>query len=84
MQRLMDSAAFKTKGSVEARTHSAIFYNPTLCGESASKPRVRLPPLRSNGQHLKRLLNIVLRSNNWEIAANDLFFLFDAGKPGTQ
>ena len=65
-----------------------VFYDVKLSGECDSRPQWRMPTLR--GEHLKRLLEIarsrfpVEEVDNNEIPEGDLYFLFDASRPGNQ
>ena len=84
VQRMRDSAAFKQLGDAGKCTHQGIFYNPHLCAESSSKPHCRPPPLRQNGDHLRRLVCLTLRAQDWQILDQQLFFIFDGGKAGNK
>eukprot|EP00959_Pyramimonas_sp_CCMP1952_P068123 1421951-Pyramimonas_sp.AAC.1 len=61
-----------------------IKYHPNCCGESSSKPHLRPPSLRANGEHLKRAVNMVLQAANFQIEDRMIFMLFDAGKEGVR
>ena len=80
--RLTDSGAFKKQSDLPPKSHIGIVYHPALCGESSSKPHLRVPPLRKGGDHLKRLSAIVLRASSWDIAEGHMWFVYDAGKLG--
>ncbi len=83
IQKLKNSAAGKLRGSAEKKTHVGFFYNPNHCGESSSKPHVRPPPLRQNGEHLRHAQSLVLRARDWHLDDGDLWFIFDAGREGS-
>ena len=82
VQHLADSQAYKKHSDLMPKHHVGVFYNPSLCGESSSKPHLRVPPLRKNGDHLKKLTAVVLQVNQWELKDQQLWFLFDSGKSG--
>ena len=82
IQRFKNSAAGKARGSKDDKTYFGVFYNPNLCGESSSQPASRKPPLRNNGEHLKRLMALFLRTRDWELDDRDLLCLFDVGREG--
>ena len=82
-KQLGESAAGKTFGNKEQKTHVAITYNPNHAGEASSKPSCRQPPLRQNGDHLRRLAGLVLRTRSNEIHERDLWMLFDGSKEGS-
>ncbi|CAK0806360.1 unnamed protein product, partial [Prorocentrum cordatum] len=78
IQRFKDSAAYRTTGSKDKRNYRGSFYNPNHCGESSSKPHVRPPSLRGNGEHLRKLLSLALRATDFQMGDRDLYFIFDA------
>ena len=82
VQHMKDSAAFNAKGGAIKCTHQGVFYNPHLCGESSSKPQVRPPPMREQGAHLKRMMCLLLRAQDWQLNDQQLFFIYDGGKAG--
>ena len=82
IQRFKNSAAGEARGSKDDKTYCGVFYNPNLCGESSSQLASRKPPLRNNGEHLKRLIALFLRARDWELDDRDLLRLFDAGREG--
>ena len=60
-------------------------YDPKNAGEASSNPSTRAPPLRGNGDHLKLCLRAALDSQDsvtGAMASNDIFLLFDCGRPG--
>ena len=81
--RLTDSEAFKKHPQAGTKSHGAVIYNPSQCGEASSKPHIRPPPLRQAGDHLKRLTAITLNAFSWSIAENQIYFIYDAGKTGS-
>ena len=83
-QRFKESAAGKAHGDKEKKTFVGFQYNPNLCGESSSKPHIRIPPLRQNGDHIKRLIGIILQARDFKLDSQDLWLIFDAGREGNQ
>ena len=56
-----------------------------LAGRAASCEHLRLPPLRGNGDHLKKLTRLAMRVKSSEdLDSGDVYFYFDAGKAGNK
>eukprot|EP00959_Pyramimonas_sp_CCMP1952_P067253 1403620-Pyramimonas_sp.AAC.1 len=82
VRQIQDSAACKVEHTPDHRTFTAIVYDPRCCGVSSSNPTLRVPGLRTNGEHLKTLAKLVFRARGDEIKDNDMWLLFDAGRAG--
>ena len=79
--------SMRINSSAETKTKTFVLhaYDLKNAGEASSHPSVRLPPLRGNGEHLKQCIRAGIDSYNSvgnSMAANDLFLLFDGGRPG--
>lgn len=67
---------------VAERRFVLINYDLKTAGEATSHASTRLPPLRTNGEHLKSLLRGCIAATGGDLGPRDLFLLFDGGRPG--
>ena len=80
---IKNSDAFKATCDASTGKHVGIFYDTKLVGQASAHPHLRTPPLRQNGEHLRRLIGIFMQARGEGVIADtDLYFLFDGGKPG--
>lgn len=83
---LKASPAGQARGDATRRTHVLIYYDQQDAGESSSQPHLRVPPLRSKGQHLQRFLRLVMQraENSDDLDDTDIFTINDAGRSGNK
>lgn len=82
VQKFKDSAAGKIRGNAADKSHVFFSYNPNLCGEASSQPCSRKPPLRQNGDHLRRACGLFMRARDWNLDERDIWCFFDGGREG--
>ena len=82
LTKLKASRAGSASGTDKA--HVLIAYDQQEAGEPQTSPHLRIPPMRSSGDHLRRLLKIALRRKCPDsVADGDLYCISDAGRAGT-
>lgn len=83
---LKGSPAGQARGDTARRTHVLIYYDQQDVGEASSQPHLRVPPLRSKGQHLQRFLRLVMRrtENQDDLDDADIYTINDAGRSGNK
>ena len=83
---LKGSGAGSALGSSEKKTHVLVWYDQQEGGESSAQPHLRIPPLRSKGQHLQRFIRLAMERTDTpdEIRDQDVFIVNDAGRSGNK
>lgn len=65
-----------------------ITYDPKVAGRTTTAPHTRVPPLRSNGGHIKKLVGAALRARaplgTEAIAEGDAYIIYDGMKHGNE
>ena len=65
-----------------------ITYDPKVAGRTTTAPHTRVPPLRSNGGHIKKLIGATLRARaptgTEAIAEGDAYIIYDGMKHGNE
>lgn len=88
IKALKDSGAGSVKGDPDKRTHVLIMYFQQDAGESSAQPKLRVPPLRSRGAHLQRLVHLAMNRHgaefDKELHPQDIYLISDAGKEGNK
>lgn len=80
LRAMQESTAAKI--NLASGGYVGVVYDCKVAGEASAQPNVRMPPLRDNGDHLRRLAALKLRQHDGVIRDEEIWFLPDAGKEG--